>query len=87
MSDKTNASRRNLLRGGLTILAGTVLASTVARADDDKVDPSSVQYQNTPNNGQKCSTCVNFVAPNACKVVSGTINPNGWCVAYAPKGS
>jgi hypothetical protein len=28
---------------------------------------------------------VNFVAPNACKVVSGTILPNGWCVAYAPK--
>ncbi len=43
MSDEMNASRRNLLRGGLTILAGTVLASTVARADDDKVDPSSVQ--------------------------------------------
>jgi hypothetical protein len=34
-----------------------------------------------------CSGCVNFVAPNACKVVKGVINPNGWCVAYAPKGS
>jgi hypothetical protein len=85
MSDEMNASRRNLLRGGLTILAGTVLASTVARADDDKVDPSSVQYQTTPNNGQQCSGCVNFLAPNACKVVSGTILPNGWCVAFAPK--
>jgi hypothetical protein len=85
MSDKMNASRRNLLRGGLTILAGTVLATTAARADDDKVDPSSVQYQTTPNNGQQCSGCVNFVAPNACKVVSGTIVPNGWCVAFAPK--
>jgi len=85
MSDEMNATRRNLLRGGLTILAGTVLASTAARADDDKVDPSTVQYQTTPNNGQQCSGCVNFVAPNACKVVSGTILPNGWCVAFAPK--
>jgi hypothetical protein len=85
MSDVTKASRRGLLRGGLTILAGTVLASTAARADDDKVDPASVMYQTTPNNGQQCSTCVNFVAPNACKVVSGTILANGWCVAYAPK--
>jgi hypothetical protein len=30
---------------------------------------------------------VNFVAPNACKVVKGVISPNGWCVAFAPKGS
>jgi hypothetical protein len=86
MSDETKFLRRGLLRGGLTILAGTVLASTAARADDDKVDPSTVQYQTTPNNGQQCSGCVNFLAPNACKVVSGTISPNGWCVAFAPKG-
>lgn len=77
--------RRGLLKGGLTVLAGTVFASTAARADDDKVDPASVMYQTTPLNGQQCSTCVNFVAPNACKVVSGTILPTGYCVAYAPK--
>ncbi len=89
MSDEMNASRRNLLRGGLTILAGTVLATGVAHAQDadSKVDQSAVQYQLTPKDGAKCSTCVNFVAPNACKVVAGTISPNGWCVAYAPKSS
>jgi hypothetical protein len=88
MSDETTkASRRGLLRGGLTILAGTFLATT-ARAQDDssKVDQSVVQYQTSPKDGAQCSSCVNFVAPNACKVVSGTIVPNGWCVAYAPKG-
>jgi hypothetical protein len=78
-------NRRGLLKGGLTVLAGAVLASTAARADDTKVDPSAVNYQTTPNNGQQCSGCVNFVAPNACKVVSGVISPNGWCVAFAPK--
>ncbi len=77
--------RRGLLKGGLTVFAGALLASTAARADDDKVDPSTVQYQKTPNNGQQCSGCVNFVAPNACKVVSGVIVPTGWCVAFAPK--
>jgi hypothetical protein len=41
----------------------------------------------TPKDGNKCSLCVNWVAPNSCKVVAGTINPNGWCVAFAPKSS
>ncbi len=89
MAENIQASRRGVLLTGLTVLAGSVLA-TAARADDaadSKVDQSAVQYQTTPNNGAMCSSCVNFVAPNACKVVAGTISPNGWCVAYAPKGS
>ncbi len=88
MRDTDNASRRGVLRTGLAILAGGVLA-TAARAQDadSKVEQSVVQYQNAPKDGQKCSGCANFVAPNACKVVSGTISPEGWCVAYAPKGS
>jgi hypothetical protein len=85
MGDDIRFNRRGILRTGLTILAGSVLATTAARADDSKVDQSTVQYQTTPNAGAMCSTCTNFVAPNACKVVSGSISPNGWCVAYAPK--
>jgi len=46
-----------------------------------------VQYQQTPKDGQQCSLCVNWQPPNACKVVAGTINPNGWCVAFAPKSA
>jgi hypothetical protein len=87
---KNEASRRGLLRAGLMIIAGgAAVAATAARADDNdsKVDQSVVQYQTTPKDGAMCSGCVNFVAPNACKVVKGVINPNGWCVAYAPKGS
>jgi hypothetical protein len=87
MGDENRVNRRGLLRTGLTLLAGGVLVSTAARADDSKVDQSVVQYQTSPKDGAMCSGCVNFVAPNACKVVSGTISPNGWCVAYAPKGS
>jgi hypothetical protein len=30
---------------------------------------------------------VNWEPPNACKIVSGTIDPNGWCIAYAPKNA
>jgi hypothetical protein len=89
MRDDIKASRRSLLRTGLTILAGGVMVSATARAQDadSKVEQSTVQYQTSPKDGAKCSGCVNFVAPNACKVVAGTISPEGWCVAYAPKGS
>jgi hypothetical protein len=88
MRDDTKFLRRGVLRTGLAALAGGVLA-TSARAQNagDKVEQSVVQYQTTPNDGNKCSICVNFVAPNACKVVAGTISPDGWCVAFAPKGS
>jgi hypothetical protein len=85
MRDDNTFNRRSILRTGLTILAGGVLASTAAHADDSKVEQSVVQYQTSPKDGAMCSGCANFVAPNACKVVSGTISPNGWCVAYAPK--
>jgi hypothetical protein len=89
MREDIKASRRGVLKTGLTLLAGTVVA-TAARADDGadaKVEQSVVQYQPNPKDGQQCSGCVNFVAPNACKVVSGVIAPTGWCVAFAPKGS
>jgi hypothetical protein len=87
MSEEIKASRRGILKTGLTILAGTVALAGTARAqDDDKVDQSVVAYQTTPNAGAQCSLCVNFVAPNACKVVNGVISPTGWCTAFAPKG-
>jgi hypothetical protein len=87
MRDTNQASRRGILRAGLTVLAGGIIATAAHAQDDSKVEQSVVQYQTKPNNGQQCSTCVNFVAPNACKVVLGTIVPTGWCVAYAPKSS
>ncbi len=86
--DKTvNTSRRNLLAGGVAVVAAgaAALAARSAKADD-KLAQDVVQYQKTPNEGNKCSGCVNFVAPNACKIVAGDISPEGWCVAYAPKG-
>ncbi len=87
MRDDMKATRRGLLRTGLTILAGGVIATAAHAQDDSKVEQSVVQYQTSPKDGQQCSGCVNFVAPNACKVVAGTISPSGWCVAFAPKGS
>ena len=80
-----NKSRREMLRTGLLVAAGATLAAGAARAQDEKIAQELVQYQEGPKDGAKCSGCVNWVDPNACKIVAGKINPNGWCVAYAPK--
>jgi hypothetical protein len=86
-------SRRRLLRASVVAVAGAGVAAT-ALADEmkiaqaaEKVAQNLVQYQQTPKDGNKCSLCVNWVAPNSCKVVAGVINPEGWCVAFAPKSS
>ena len=88
MREKVQTTRRTAIRNGLTLAAGTIAAlATSARVKaQEKIAQAQVQYQNNPKDGAKCSICVNWVAPNACQIVAGTINPNGWCVAYAPKG-
>ncbi len=84
MPNHNGTSRRDMLRTGAMIVAGVAAASS-ARAQDEKIAQELVQYQNTPKDGQKCNMCAQWVEPNACKIVAGTINPNGYCVAYAPK--
>jgi hypothetical protein len=65
------------------IAAGAVLAVNVApaEADDNK---AQYKYQDQPGaGGAKCSECSLFQSPSSCSVVTGTISPNGWCVAFA----
>ena len=54
-----------------------------APADSAKASQPSVQYQDQPKGEQKCSGCMHFAAPDACKVVAGPISPEGWCVMWA----
>jgi hypothetical protein len=61
----------------------------VAEAADNK---KQFKYQDKPGaKGAKCSGC-SLYKPNkdakkngGCSVVTGSISPNGWCIAYAPK--
>ena len=87
MNEQGQTSRRGAIKRGLILAAGTVAAFAAATRAyaQEKIEQAQVQYQNMPKDGAKCSLCVNWVAPNACKIVAGTINPEGWCVAFAPK--
>lgn len=58
------------------------LSSTAGAADNKKqfkyVDKSTKK-------GQTCANCRFFKAPHACTIVSGKIQPGGWCIAWAKK--
>lgn len=84
---RSRRSRRELL-GGLALAAGgaavlgAVLAPGVAAA---KVSQKDVGYKPTPKGASRCDNCLQWQPPNACKVVSGVISPQGWCSIYVHK--
>ena len=59
-------------------------AAAPARAADtaSQLRKEDVRYQDQPKGNQRCSGCKNFVGPGACRVVAGSVNPNGWCLLY-----
>lgn len=75
-------SRRSMLKGSLAALAAGMTGRAAAQ---QKIDRKLVQYQETPKNGQKCSDCLQFLAPDGCKVVEGKISPNAWCAVFVAK--
>jgi hypothetical protein len=88
--DTGRSTRRTLLfaaaLGGLPLLARpnrAQAAGTLAKAD--------AKYQETPNGGNSCATCVYFLpgdtpkAAGQCKVVAGSILPQAWCQLFGPK--
>jgi hypothetical protein len=92
-TETTKFSRRSFLsRVALLTGAATVQAISIKQATaQQKVAKATMKYQDKPSGDQKCSNCVQYVpgktptAMGACKVVDGTISPNGWCIAWVKK--
>jgi len=91
-SEKT-FTRRTFMAGAIVLpaLAGLLLAeTTTARAKGTK---AQFKYQDSPKDGHKCSQCTFYIAGSSskangtCKLVDGSISPNGWCTAFAAKSS
>ena len=40
-------------------------------------------YQDKPKGLVHCGICHHFISPNACEVVAGPVQSNGWCRFYA----
>ena len=84
---KKMISRRSLLKGAPLAAATAVsldcLTPGEATAQQEKLSQALSKYQDTPKNGQQCSTCSRFVAPASCAIVADPIVPQGWCQFYA----
>ncbi|MGA8100040.1 MAG: high-potential iron-sulfur protein [Candidatus Cybelea sp.] len=88
---KSGMTRRSFVANAVVLpaLAGLLLAeTTTALAKSSK---AQVKYQSTPNNDKKCSQCTFYIpgsspkADGTCKIVDGSISPNGWCSAFVAK--
>jgi hypothetical protein len=44
-----------------------------------KISKVAVNYQDHPDGDKRCDKCVQFQPPDACKMVEGTISPQGSC--------
>ncbi|MGR4064239.1 MAG: high-potential iron-sulfur protein [Vulcanimicrobiaceae bacterium] len=92
MNDTDKLSRKDVLQGLVVLPALAALwASGAAPARAGKGSKAQFKYQTTPNNGNRCSKCSLFIAGSSatangtCKVVDGSISPNGWCIAFSAK--
>lgn len=89
MNDDQKISRKQILAGLIMLPAFAAVASTGARAAGSP--KSAVKYQDKPKDGHDCKGCKFFKpgktakANGTCSVVSGSISPNGWCVAWSKK--
>ncbi len=86
----SDPQRRSVLRqGGLLLVAVGTAAMVPTQADAALLSKASVQYQDRPHGGQHCSDCAYFIpgtdakANGSCRLVAGSIDPNGWCERFA----
>ena len=80
--NKTGFSRRTVLIAAAG--AAPLLASMSGEAQA-KLAQAAVKYQADPKDGHQCDGCVQFVAPNSCKLVEGDISPTAWCALWVKK--
>ena len=77
-------SRRSLL-GGVIGAVGIVGATPNRATAQPKISKVAVNYQDHPDGDKRCDKCVQFQPPDACKVVEGSISPQGSCRIFMLK--
>jgi hypothetical protein len=93
MSDPSNRqTRKQALQGLIVLPAMAALFASGTAIAQAKGSKAQFKYQDHPHGSAKCSGCKFFTpgksakAMGLCKLVAGPISPNGWCIAYSPKG-
>jgi len=67
------------------VASGMAVAARRATAATAKLSPREIGYQASPKGPARCELCVNWQAPNGCKLVAGPISPSGWCGLFVRK--
>ncbi|PSJ16887.1 high-potential iron-sulfur protein [Nitrosomonas supralitoralis] len=84
-------SRRKIIKFMAIGATFPIMNSVIGQAQAAKASKELMKYRNEPNGEEKCSNCMQFIpgkttdSEGECKVVEGSISPNGWCTAYAKK--
>ena len=77
-------SRRLVLTGAaVTAACGVICHPTPASGA--KMSQKAALYQDTPKGDQRCDSCTLFLPDSGCKIVDGTVRPEGWCKFYVLK--
>jgi hypothetical protein len=88
MDDNPKLSRRRLLKGAALVAGASLTASIIPSRDalaQQKVSKETAKYQDKPSADKQCSNCAQFIPNNGCKIVEGTISPQGYCILWQKK--
>jgi hypothetical protein len=86
-NDKEPREGRRSILGWVAAAALAPLALVAGKAFA-KIAKKKLKYQDKPNKGQRCHDCTQFQpgktadARGTCKLVEGSISPNGWCLEW-----
>jgi len=88
MVDNPTLSRRRLLKGAALLAGASLTASMVSSKNalaQQKVSKETAKYQDKPSADKQCSNCAQFIPNNGCKLVEGTVSPQGYCILWQKK--
>lgn len=91
MSDETEGrsgalSRRLLLQKTMASLGAAAMIATQTKSASAaiKISKAAVAYQDHPQGDKRCGKCLQFQAPDTCKMVDGPVSPQGFCRIFMP---
>lgn len=91
-ADKGNATRsfsRRRFVERVALVTIVMLAAIPSRRNaraQTKMSQQQAGYQDQPKGEQRCADCRHFVEEQgACRLVDGSISPDGWCTLWAAK--
>lgn len=91
-------SRRKMILQSTKVIGAFALIPLTAyspRVIAGPMSKASLHYQENPMDGKMCADCSAYTSKASllasdsdigmCKIVAGSVNPHGWCVAFSQR--